>query len=60
MMLWPRMTISPTFSSPGSSGWSFSSTTRTSTPQIGLPIESTLRCSALTLNVVVLVDSDRP
>jgi hypothetical protein len=44
----------------GGSGLSLSSTTWTVTPQIGLPIDSTLRCSALMLNVVVLVDSDRP
>jgi hypothetical protein len=37
-----------------------SPTTYTSTPQIDLPIESTLRCSALTLNVVVLAVSDSP
>ena len=54
------MTISPMFSGPAGSGLSSSSTTRTCTPQIGRPIESTLRCSALMLKVVVLAVSDSP
>ena len=60
MTLWPRMTISPMFSGPGGSGLSSRSTIRTSTPQIGLPTESTLRCSALMLKVVVLAVSESP
>jgi hypothetical protein len=52
--------VAPTWSAPAGSGLSLSSTTWTVTPQIGLPIDRTLRCSALMLNVVVLVDSDRP
>ena len=41
MMLWPRMTISPT--SPGGTSSSFSSTIRISTFSIGVPIEPGLR-----------------
>ena len=41
MMLWPRITISPT--SPCGTSWSFSSTIRISHFSIGVPIEPGLR-----------------
>ena len=60
MMLWPRTTISPTLSLPGGSGCSSESMMRICTPQIGLPIEYSLRSSALRLNDVVAAVSDSP
>src|SRR5260221_404434 len=40
------MRISPTWSRPGGSGWSFTSPTRICTPQIGLPMDRGPRSSA--------------
>ena len=42
MMLWPRITISPTCSSPGGSGLLVVVDDAHCTPQIGLPIEQHL------------------
>ena len=58
MMLWPRIAISPT--SPCGTSAPAASTTRISTPRIGVPIEPGLRSRSGWLNDATGDVSDRP
>ena len=58
MMLWPRITISPT--SPCGTSFPSSSQTCISTPSIGVPIEPGLRSRSGWLNEATGEVSDRP